>query len=147
MSRRILALVFILSNFAGPLGIMMASADEQGGLSDVATLKSHTAMDVQAGTYLRMVVDTEYNLGIATGNFVEDGQSKGQHLMVYDLEKLKLVAKYPVPGGGGMSDRLAYYDQKNHRLLYPLNTESIDAAGCAGGTYPLLKLLTFELDS
>lgn len=147
MSRRFMALIFILSNFAGPLSIMMARAEEQGALSDVATLKSHTAMDVQAGTYLRMVVDTEYNLGIATGNFVEDGRSKGQHLMVYDLERLKLVDKYPIPGGSGVSDKLAYYDQKNHRVLYPLNTESIDAAGCAGGPYPLLKLLTFELDS
>ena len=67
-----MALIFILSNFAGPLGIMMARADEPGGLSDVATLESHTAMDVQAGTYLRMVVDTEYNFEDNKNNKTDD---------------------------------------------------------------------------
>lgn len=144
MSRRLLTLIFILSSFIGPLGIMAARANTDG-LVDVATLQSHTAMDVQRGTYLRMVVDTDLNLGLATGNFVEDGRSKGQHLMIYDLEKLRLIDKYPIPGNIGLPDRIASYDQKNHRVLYPLNSESIDAATCTSGPHPSLKLLTFEV--
>ena len=144
MSRRTLTLIFILANLLGPLGIMAAMA-EPDGLVDIATMKSQTAMDIQRGTYLRMVVDTELNLGVATGNFVEDGRSKGQHLMIYDLVKLRLIDKYPVPNNIGLPDRIASYDQKNHRVLYPLNSESLDAAGCTSGPHPSLKLLTFEV--